>query len=228
MCWLRLRPIRHPRTRISEAYDSMKTGDILLFSSLPHNYTNSFVHQNYYSHCAMVIRKGGRLYLAESSYRSSLGHKRRDGTAILPMLSYLKNYWGVAFHMPLSDRLSPGKEDAVVIEASKEFDYPGFTYILVQLIGIGRPQLLGLGFEDLPVHCFSWVGHLMDVAGLTPKDETSFGSRGWSEVCSDICALSGKKLWGGYSYGEPREILYDIPPPEGQAESAKATIHSWG
>lgn len=214
--------VRTPRARLTEAYDSLKTGDVVLFVATTNSGTNSMLTQAFYSHGAVVLREGDLLYLSETQAGTELmpvagapDVRLARHAVITPLLTRLKYYTGVFYVMQLSRPLDPAREAALKREAERfraeECPYPS---VAQSVLGI-------LGWRTRSRHCFQHVAALLDGAGLTPLDRggAPLAEAGFLAVCGEVSGLAGRALPGGYAYAPPVQLLYDVDarqlkPPE--------------
>ena len=82
-----------PRAKISDIYDYLKTGDIILFVSSIHTASNSVLTQTFHSHAGVLIRDGDEIHISESHLggilmpdrsRPGKNHHMGYGADILP------------------------------------------------------------------------------------------------------------------------------------------------
>lgn len=203
-----------PRARLSDIYDHLKTGDIILFVSAVHTSSNSILTQTFHSHAGMLMREGDLMYISEAhlggiimpdASRPGKHHHMRHGADITPLLPRLKYYTGNYYILRLSRPLAPERE-AALRQRMKQLRDSGHPYPTV-------PQacLSILGWNTDSNHCFQHVAQLIDEAGLTPVDRSApLRDSGFSEVCHAICEISGRPLPGGYSYLDPVQVIYDV------------------
>jgi len=205
---------RAPKCNISELYPFLKTGDLLFFTAAIYTPANTVFIHTFYTHAAIVLREGDLVYLAET--QPGLGimpdpdhpgiEYRMDRSAVVtPLLTRLKYYTGSYYILRLSHPLDPAREEALKQEAERlwavRYPYPSLAQIALGALGAATPSR----------HCFQHVAHLLDVARLTPLGrEGLLQDAGFSEVCTALCEVSGRPLPGGYTYGSPVQILYDV------------------
>jgi hypothetical protein len=207
--------MRTPRANVSEAYDDLKTGDVLLFVGGTHTLHNSMLTQTYFSHAGMVLREGELVYIAEASTAVEVMPDPRDpametirtngGATITPFLTRLKFYNGASYVMRLARPLAPGPEEALKAEAERlyreAYPYPSTAQLFLGIAGRATASR----------HCFQHVAHLIDTAGLTPLGRGEpLADAGFTLVCDEVCELPGRPLPGGYYYEPPVQLLYDI------------------
>lgn len=206
----------HPRHKISDIYDDLQTGDIILFVSAVSNGVNSMVTQSFYSHAGMVVRDSStdfssdRVYLSETIRGSGIMpgadatvKRSRFGVDLTPLLLRLKYYIGTCYWLRLaggadSSRLDARREEAIRAEAFAlhrgGYPYPTFAQALIGL----------LGWKSESRHCFQHVVHLLKTGNLLDGDDGIISS------CATVGELAGQRLEGGYYYAPPVQILYDI------------------
>jgi len=197
---------------ISEAYSTLKTGDLILFASTTQVFTHHML-QTYFTHSSMVVREGDLVYLTEAQSGDSLiqtsdGKEWRtnSGATLTPFLSRIKYYMGPAYHLRLSQPLDPDAEEAIKAEADKlcadAYPYPDWLQGIYGFLTKGTISAR---------HCFQHVAHLLDVGNLTPVDlPDGAASTGFVGCGKAIAEISGKKLPGGRYYHKPVELIYDV------------------
>lgn len=200
---------RAPRAKISEVYDSLKTGDILLFASSVPVLSNIGITQTLYSHAALLCRSGDIVTTSEAQMGAELvpaatggaaATHMRPGAASAPLLTRIKYYSGRVYVMRLSRELDSARERRLTAAADAlhraEYPYPTATGACAAAVfGIPAPAR----------HCFQHVAYLLGVAGL------GLGSgSGIIQVCRDVCSIANRPLADGFFYESPIELLYDI------------------
>jgi hypothetical protein len=131
------------RAKISDLYEDLKTGDIILFASLVHNPTNSMVTGTFFSHSAIVVRREGRMYLSETgpgNYVDIPGAAAKGpGACLSPLLARLRYYTGKCYVMRLSRELDRDREESVqrAVDSTLASEYP-YPTPLQMLIGFFR------------------------------------------------------------------------------------------
>jgi len=199
------------RVKVSEAYDALRTGDLLLFVGAAHNIVSAAATQEYFSHGAFVLREGDLVYTSEASMGAHLcaapghpgprHHSLAPGAALAPLLPRVKNYNGLCFLLRLEGAgLGAAREAAVKAEADRlaaaAHPYPTPLQAAAAL----------LGWPVKARHCFQHVAHLLEVAGLA----SGLGEAGLLGACREVCGISGKELAGGRRYSPPLLLVYDI------------------
>lgn len=191
---------KFPKSTISREYFGLKSGDILLFTSNVHNFTNSFLTMNFFSHIGIVVENpsnpgSDELFISETN--GPIRINRKGGAFIFPLLYRLKHYDGNIYLMRLNKPLSREKIDKL-FNISNEiigWPYPSLKSKALSMIGI----------SDKSRHCFQHVGHLLTEIGLVPKN-INLGL----VSSTDISSIYGIKLMDGYEYKYPIQLSYDI------------------
>ena len=196
------------RALVSEAYDALRTGDLLLFVGATHNLLSAAATQEFFTHGAFVVREGGLVYTSETSLGTHVCEARPGqhyslppGAALAPLLPRVKHYNGLCFLLRLEGAgLEPAREEAVKAEADRlaaaAYPYPSPAQAASALLG--RP----VGAR----HCFQHVAHLLDVAGLT----SGLAGAGFLRTCHEVCGISGRELPGSRRYSPPILLVYDV------------------
>lgn len=217
---------------ISELYDNLKTGDIILFKSNSKSLSSTVLTHVYYTHIGIVIKpkflhylkqdEELPLYISEtnpafeylpinynnefdlkpSSYTHD-GWKTNNGTDLLPLLIRIKYYPGDSYIMSLNKQLDPKREE-LLIKYSKEFcPYP--TPIQ------GFKILMERKFSNKQItnarHCYQHVANLLDKINIT---NNLYLECGIISICNKLAYIYGKELNDGYMYHNPIKIIYDI------------------
>jgi hypothetical protein len=201
----------YPRVKVSDLYPHLKPGDVLLFKSA--TALQACITHEPFDHVAVVVRVGGVLCLSEAQPGSAIMPGRSaagaptsthqtlpSGAAAAPLLTRLKYYNGSVYVMRLSRPLSPDSEERLCAEAGRlhaaKHAYPTPAQFVAELV-TGQPTQAR--------HCFRHAADLLAAAGLMPA-----AGRGLFQVWHAICELPRRRLPGGYRYGAPAEVLYDI------------------
>lgn len=203
------------RLLVSEAFDTLRTCDVLLFAGATHSAVISATTQEFFSHSALVLKMGESAYTSESSPGSHLmaspavdGRARhfclKAGASLAPLLLRIKHYNGLCFLLRLKGpALPPEKEEAVLAEAGRLFaeayPYPSSAHAALSF----------LGSSVRARHCFQHVAHLLDIAGLAPGPD-KLADAGFFQTCHEVCGLPGRPLAGGRRYSKPRLLVYNI------------------
>ena len=202
------------KERVSDAYDTLKTGDIVMHISSTHLPSTSGGAQIYYSHTSIVMKEGDSVYLSETSLGSEImpsdvdgvSHMLSPGATISPLLTRLKYYTGQCFLMRLNRNLDPIREESLKAEAEylcrNSYPYPRMRHVLTAIL---------TGKQTGKRQCFQHVAHLLDTINLTPTDLSNpLSHQGFIRTCRIMCDLHTKTLPDGYKYSPPVELLYDI------------------
>ena len=199
---------------ISEIYDDLKSGDIILFASTIINLSNILLSHIFYTHIGILIRINDIMYISEtnpaiefmpkngkSTYNTSYDEIRtNNGADILPLLPKLKFFTGDYFIMQLSRPLNQNREELLIQTAKDLFNdnYP-YPTLFQGLVAI-------MGKKIKARHCMLHVAHILDKLQLTLDYEQS----GFLSICKKITELSNIKLNDNYYYNNITQILYDI------------------
>lgn len=194
-----------PRRLLSEAYEDLNTGDVLLFvasSGLP---TNSLFLGTYYTHAAVVLRRKGVAYVSEAHRGVPLmpgqgpASRAPPGANVTPLLPRLRYYTGLVYHLRLEPGLPPAEAEALEARAlaARGNEYPTAAGVLRGLLGLPTRAR----------HCFQHVAWLLEGAGLEPEGGLNAGL---FEVGRRVCSLPGRPLRRGGQYAAPVQLLYDV------------------
>jgi hypothetical protein len=207
------------RVKMSDAYDEMKTGDLIFFVSAVHHPSNSIFTQAYFSHAGVVVRDGDLLYLSESHPGSAPHRSHRYGADFTPLLTRVRRYVGLCYWLKLSRPLDPGRDAAVRLAAFRTADAP-HPYPTM-----ARAALSLLGWPNRARHCFQHVAHVLDAARLVRGDE-QWSDYGIVRVCREICGIHRSPLADGYQYSSPVQLLYDVPQKSEDATTQETVATS--
>ena len=211
--------IKYPNFRvgkkkiISEIYDELNTGDIILFAYMGTNVTNTIFSHTYYTHVGLIVRKGDILYISETNpafpYMPKNPNKKEkvsndeictnNGVDLIPLLPRLKYSTGNYYILQLSKSLDDKREQLIQKELDLRYNYPypTKTQAIISLFGA----------KIKPIHCWQHVTHLLNSINLLPPE---FSNLGVVEVCKKIANISNIKLNDNYYYKDVIQILYDI------------------
>jgi len=219
---------------ISNIYNSLKTGDIILFKCNTLFLPNILLTHIYFTHIGMVIKKKNSykdniendIYISETNpsdeylprdynKKSGLyklkpfiskknGWKSNYGTDLLPLLVRLKYYPGDCFIMRLNKPLDKRREDILAKCVLEKCPYP----TPFQGLKIFIEEKFGKNYTNsiCAKHCFQHVGNLLDKIELTNNILKS----GIISICNKVAYLSENELNDGYMYEIPKKIIYDI------------------
>lgn len=213
---------RYPRTLISEEYERLQTGDLILFAPLVPIPIISAAMLHEMTHVGMVIRAASKSTHDERAASKSThdecadlefaqcllaetgggvppgtipGYELDAGVVISPLLARLKTYPGCFYLMKLAQPLSAAAASAIATEAAA-------------CVGEPYPSNLEIAESLLarkPVrHCYGFVSDLLAAAGAAHIDRHA-GSP-LLTVCDEVLALAGP----GKLYEPIHELLYDI------------------
>jgi hypothetical protein len=182
---------------LTDEYKSLKSGDIILFAPILHNFTNSIITQNLFAHIAIVVNdpvKG--LCVSETNGQTRI--KKSAGAHIFKLLARLKNYDGCFYLMRLNKPLDKQREELLIKTANEVIDhsYPGFKE--------GVLYLMGGSFEAR--HCFMHVAFLLEKIKLLPE-----GFKPDFITSSELSSFYKQQLPDDYRFEFPVQLIYDIP-----------------
>ena len=210
--WGRHHNTKYKRALISERLPSMKSGDIILFITHTHGFYNSIFTGDLFTHCGMVVRKGGRYLISESTINSFIPDPKTkekidipNEATLTPLLSRIKSYGGACFLMGLSRPLDASQESILDARMRERLPYPSFKLMIL--------GLLGISVSHKARHCMQHVAWLLDEMGLVPEtfrdaQKTLLGC-GIFGTSRAIVGLPGEDLGSGFYYKQPVELLYD-------------------
>jgi len=218
---------RYSRLRVSDAYSSLRTGDIVLFAT--HASMIPILTRSQFTHAGVVVRRrcGGcppdcidcEVLIAEATGgvpdgQLAAGYQLPAGVSLSPLLPRLKLYPGGTYLMRLATPLPPAAEVALAAAAAAR---------------VGRPfasplQLIGGVLRGAPAdHCFGLVGELLGAVGLQRAPPAPGGApaplcaAGAIGIQRAICALGeagGSRLLAADGaavlYRPTVELVYDI------------------
>jgi len=227
------RPVRITRVNISDIYDFIDTGDILLFTETSNLQPHTPFVNTYFTHIGILIRDGDIVCSSEAQPGLELmpdpDYPSKDiymmaGVDEVPLLTRIKYHKGKVYIMRISQPINNDIETRIKKKAFQLLcsnnPYPTTKQAAYALLGISPGYSVNMHNQVVkPNHCFQHVAHILDAADLAPVQIDADGAMmpgppihqaGFTQVCRDICNLPGKMLWGGYSYDVPLEIVYDI------------------
>jgi len=184
---------------ISNIYDELKNGDIILFKSNTIFYVNIFLTNTYYTHIGMVVKKNGILYISETNAGDVLytpNCKTKNCSELLPLLIRIKYYPGDAFLMKLNKPLTSEKEELLLKYSNEKIPYPTSFQAFINYFTRNNNIR----------HCFQHVGNLLDKIGIT----TNIMKNNIINICPAVENIYTKKINDGYQYNTPIKILYDL------------------
>lgn len=185
--------------KISNIYDDLKSGDIILFKSNTIFYVNIFLTNTYYTHIGMVVKKNDILYISETNAENVLyipNYKTNNGSELLPLLIRIKHYPGDCFLMKLNKPLTSEKEKILLKHANEKIPYPTAFQAFINYFTKNNNIR----------HCFQHVGNLLDQIGIT----NNIMKNNIINICSAVENIFTKKINDDYQYSNPIKILYDL------------------
>jgi len=203
--------------KISDIYDNLKSGDIILYKCNTISLPSVFLTHVYFSHIGIVLKSGNDLFISEtnpsfeyipSNYNNvnsflnaKGGWKTKYGSDILPLLVRIKYYPGDSFLVRLNKPLDAEKQKILIKYAHEQCPYPTIIQGLSIFIeeNFGKPKTRAR-------HCFQHVGYLLDKMGIT----NNISDHGIYSICKKMANIYNKKLNDGYQYETPIKILYDV------------------
>lgn len=204
--------VRHDKARMTDRMPALKSGDILLFISHTHGFTNSLFTGDLYTHAGMVIKIGEEFYISEATLDSLpdpvTGEEKRlpEGSQMNLLRPRLKNYPGMIFLMPLERALSARQESILRERALVETPYPSMLQMIKALFHLNNYRQTR--------HCMQHVAWLLDELGLTPKHQLArsrtFLEVGFFDSSRAVTTLSGKPLGDNNKYGSVVQLLFDL------------------
>ncbi len=204
--------MRFQRVLVSDAYFSMKAGDLVFFVAATHGFTNSMLTGEFFSHGGIIVEYGGALYLSEALGNSAVAKgatgdiRAAPFSRLSPLLSRLKNYCGAAYWVALDGvgALSAGQKSALWRAAQVRHPYPSALQVVAGF----------LGFKTESRHCFQHVAWMLDQAGLVPDATKKLEDEGFLGTARAILALPEVRLQGDARYSRPKLLLYDLDTPQ--------------
>lgn len=195
---------------MSSQFETLKTGDIILFIASAQWIMNSSFLGNIYTHIGMVVKKGDKLYCAETGssgarYKPNKTNgepvQAQKGSCLIPLMTRLKYYNGQTCFMQLKHALSPESEQKILEAAQEKTYYPTVWQIIKGYFGMKTKGT---------AHCAQYIGRLLDAGGLVPINEENFEDSSFIEIYHRIVDLPKKVLRNHNTYLDPYLALYDI------------------
>ena len=192
--------IHIPKTLLSQSYNNLHSGDIILFTS-DISPTRSFAVAHLFTHVGMVIREKNQLFITEGQVSGRMTitpyNIVESNMFLTPLLPRLKFYIGRYFIVRLNPRLSEEMEENLKqfiedIISKKRYQYPSLLDLIFR--------------KKYKIHCFQYVALLLDFLGIT----VDLANRGLYQTTYTIGHISQQELYGGFQYSNPVELLYDI------------------
>jgi hypothetical protein len=221
---------------ISDIYDNLKSGDIILYKGNTLAITG-VLSNTYYTHIGMVIKQDNGqdngqdiktdLYISETNpsyeYLPKDYKNKNNWYGLRPYYQTEPyNGWKTKYGsdlLPLLIRIKYFPGDCFIMRLNKELDQKR-QKILYSAIQEFCPyptpsQIIKMAIEKKILksqktyarHCFQHVAYLLDKMKLT---NNILDSSGIVSICGEIGYIDGKKLNDGYTYDTPIKILYDI------------------
>lgn len=185
------------KTLLSREYETLKSGDIILFAPIIHNFTNSMITQNLFSHIGLLVNdpvKG--MCISETNGKTRL--KQSAGAHLFKLLARLKNYDGCFYLMRLNKPLDKEREQLLITVSNSVEDHP------YPSLKEGLMYLMGKSFEAR--HCFMHVCMLLEKIRLLPD-----GYKYDFISSAELSSFYKIELPDGYKYNFPIQMLYDLP-----------------
>ena len=209
---------RFPRALASQV--QFAPGDIILFNSSVHGFTNSAVTRDFFSHAGIIVRdpETGRLFVSDSSGSEVMPaadgaeYTTRMESMYLPLYARLKYYTGEIYHLHLMPGLTDRQADYMWDLVQERVPYPGALQSLAGLLHLPR----WVRSSGPSRHCMEHVAWLRDELGLTPTDLLTKGATiehpGFIPVCKAVPGIGGKRLGvaGTSCCAPPVQVMYDL------------------
>jgi hypothetical protein len=208
-----------PREYVSDVYDDLRTGDLMLFVASVSSGVNSMYTQTFYSHVGMLVRDRGVVYLSEATRSTAVMPLAGGGVAptqrgadLTPLLVRLKHYIGTYYLLrlrgPGARRGCDGEREQQLASEARALrraahPYPTFGEALAE-------SLFGWRAARQPRHCFQHVAHLLAAANLGPADGADLMAAGIGGVCRAVSDIPARPLAGGHAYDAPVLLTYDV------------------
>jgi len=222
--------------QISEIYDTLKSGDIILYKCNTLSFAG-MLGSVYYTHIGMVIKTNDEQFTGKDIYKSDLYiSETNPAYEYLPKEYDSKNWYGLRPHspkkqidgwktnygtdfLPLLVRIKYFAGDCFIMRLNKELDVKK-KKILFSAIDKNCPYptpLQGLQIlaekqlfkkqKTYARHCYQHIANLLDQMGLT---NNMLESNGFLSICNKVGYIDTQKLNDGYKYETPIKIIYDI------------------
>ena len=199
---------RTKRVNISDLYDTINTGDILLFVSSSHFPANSAFSHTFFTHSAVLWKSNNNILTSESQNGTELLNingkeifmdKGSTYTYLLPRIKY---YTGNVYIMKLKKKLDNEKEKKIIntIKDTNGYPYPSMIDIFKSIIFKASTTR----------HCFQHVGYILNKSGVTNLNINNL-----IQICKDVCNLNLSSKYEESLYNEPIHILYNIDTIKG-------------
>jgi hypothetical protein len=189
-----------PRAKLSDVYNDIKSGDIMLFSALAHNIITSAAISSTHSHVGIVVELNGNKYILEifgNDYISPNFDILR-GVHLTPLYERIMYYPGNVYIMPLKNKLTCEQESKLQEFSKVQFDYEyNFINSLLRVF-------IHHNFFTNKI-CLEHVAMALKYSGITNiiDDQLSL------EMANAITSLPYLHLESGNSYKPIVQILFD-------------------
>ncbi len=217
---------RRPKVGVSDAYEDLRTGDVLYSIAYIRHPAISAASDSLYSHVGVIVRSEDfpegspfrteppTVYYAESTRRAAYapdparpGSDLRlpDGVTLSPLLSRMSTFQGSWFLSAVRPDPSAAQVASIVerVAATQGTPYPRTGPLLLE-------SLTGLAVSR-DFHCFEYAAYLLEGAGLI----SGVSQSGVNASVRLLCELSS---WSP-RYEEPVQLVYDLGwggmPPRG-------------
>lgn len=213
-----------PHALVSEVFDEIDEGDIILFTAQAHGYSNSIGTGTLYSHVGIVVRRdigvsqcdtempadsqtpanNQTLCISEAItttcavLRDPVVFAAHGGARASPLLARLRHYMGVMVWVRRRARLDDAARAALREASLAPTRYPTLPELAVQVLGFPSPD----GVE----HCFQHATRLLGAIGVHDSAGDPIGAR--DGVFDSAHAV--QELPGGAEYYDAVNLLYDL------------------
>jgi hypothetical protein len=221
---------------ISDLYDNLKTGDIILFKSNSKSLSSTVLTHVYYTHIGIVIKhkfahslmnnsnasEDIPLYISETNpafeYLPINYNKEFD----LKPAKYAHDGWRTnngTDILPLLIRIKYYPGDSYIMSLNKKLD-PKREELLIKYSKEFCPYptpmqglkiLMEKNINNKQItnakHCYQHVANLLDKINITNNLYSDYGV---ISICKKLAYIYGEELNDGYVYNSPIKIVYDI------------------
>lgn len=192
------------RLLLSNVYDNLKTGDLILFrSTLTSPIADMFMTNFVYKHVGLIVKIRNILYITEINNDKNVFYKNNDnvvlmpsGISIVPLLTRLKYYAGLIYLSTLYVQLNPEKEKNLIdkILSLKEYiTYPSIICLFQNFV-------LNISLPNSVMHCYSYMYYLLKFLDIA-KDDLYTGF----DLANFITKIDETNC-----YSKIKNLLYDI------------------
>ena len=192
---------RFPRELVSDAYDTLRTGDVVLFESTGH-ISRIIVTKTYFGHVGVVLRSGDGVYISETGLGSELmpdpaapgqNLRLRKGVDLVPFLIRVKYYPGEVFLARQSPPLNEAQAAALWQIATAWSPYPNIFDAALHMV---RSPVLR---SRTPRHCFQHVAHALSAVGALAGERVAC-----LDSAQAVCEWAKR----------PVRLVYDLDAPK--------------